>query len=107
MEQVLSAGFHTTLIYIGTVTPNLNISRIKQRAMSGGHAVTDEDIIRRYHSSLSNLVCAIRKANISPISTRNAVTKRILSVMNGTLRRRTGVTPVSYTHLTLPTICSV
>jgi len=91
LDQAKKAGFQTTLIYIGTATPNLNITRVKQRARSGGHDVKSDDIIRRYHGSIANLASAISKADISHVYSSNAVTRRLFSARDGSLRARSAM----------------
>jgi predicted ABC-type ATPase len=51
------------LYYVATDDPSINIARIKNRVQLGGHPVSEEKIISRYHRSLSFLFDAIQYTN--------------------------------------------
>jgi predicted ABC-type ATPase len=53
-------GYRTYLYYIATNSPEINVSRVEQRELSGGHTVPVDKIIDRYQRSLGNLLPAIR-----------------------------------------------
>jgi len=44
-------GFLISLIYLFLETPEVNILRVKQRVLMGGHNVDKKDIIRRFYKS--------------------------------------------------------
>jgi len=44
-------GFVVKLIYLFLETPEVNILRVKQRVLKGGHDVDKKDIIRRFYRS--------------------------------------------------------
>jgi len=44
-------GFVVKLIYLFLETPEVNILRVKQRVLKGGHNVDKKDIIRRFYRS--------------------------------------------------------
>lgn len=55
LETAAEAGFETKVIFVSTENPNLNIDRVKQRVLDGGHNVPEDKIVSRYHRSLSYL----------------------------------------------------
>lgn len=56
-------GFRTYLYYIATEDPEINISRVQYRYISGGHNVPKDKIESRYYRSLSLAHKAIFYAN--------------------------------------------
>ena len=56
-------GFEMVLVYIGTENVEINLARIKNRVLAGGHDVPQDDVRRRYLRSLKNLPVAIQRAD--------------------------------------------
>ena len=56
-------GFEIVLVYIGTKNVEINLARIKNRVLAGGHNVPEEDVRRRYKRSFENLPSAIQRAD--------------------------------------------
>jgi len=48
--------------YLGTESVNINLSRIRQRVLGGGHDVPENDVRRRYKRSLDHLPVAVQRA---------------------------------------------
>ena len=59
----LDRGFEVVLIYIGTESVEINLARIANRVLGGGHNVPELDVRRRYLRSLQNLPAAARIAD--------------------------------------------
>ncbi len=55
LEKAKSEGYFIKCIFILTVDPLINVSRVEARVASGGHNVDKEKIISRYHKSLANI----------------------------------------------------
>lgn len=55
-------GFEIVLIYIGTERVGINLERIRDRVLAGGHNVPEVDVRRRYNRSFANLLTAIQRA---------------------------------------------
>src|SRR5688572_19331757 len=55
LKQSFSAGYKNYLYFICTVDPAINIERVRQRIASGGHAVPEDKIEKRYYESLEVL----------------------------------------------------
>ena len=58
MQDVMRAkseGWNVGLLYIGLKNTRLAVDRVRQRTLTGGHDVPEEDIRRRYERSMANL----------------------------------------------------
>lgn len=58
-------GYKTYLYFIATDDPQINIQRVDNRVVLGGHNVPKKKIISRYYKSLDNLYEAVKTANRS------------------------------------------
>jgi predicted ABC-type ATPase len=56
-------GFEVVLVYIGTEDVEINLARIRNRVLAGGHDVPESDVRRRYQRSFKSLVIAIERAD--------------------------------------------
>ena len=63
MLDARSLGFEIVLVYIGTETVGINLARIANRVLVGGHDVPEADVRRRYQRSLKNAPIAISRAD--------------------------------------------
>jgi predicted ABC-type ATPase len=63
MLDARNRGFEIVLVYIGTENVEINLGRIRNRVLAGGHDVPDEDVRRRYKRSFENLPIAITRAD--------------------------------------------
>jgi predicted ABC-type ATPase len=63
MIDARARGFEVVLVYIGTGNVELNLARIRDRVLTGGHDVPEEDVRRRYTRSFENLPTAIQRAD--------------------------------------------
>lgn len=61
--QAQAAGYRTYLYFIATDDPAINISRVRNRVLLGGHDVPADRIEKRYYRSLDLLMNAIRNTN--------------------------------------------
>jgi predicted ABC-type ATPase len=55
MNKAQSSGFKTYLYFVATDDPEINISRVKNRVLLGGHDVLEEKIRERYIKSINLL----------------------------------------------------
>jgi len=55
--------FEIVLIYIATGSVEINLERIRNRVLSGGHDVPESDVRRRYRRSFANLPFAMKHAD--------------------------------------------
>jgi len=63
MLEARLGGFEIILIYIGTESVEINLARIRNRVLAGGHDVPEADVRRRYLRSFGNLPIAIKRAD--------------------------------------------
>ncbi len=63
MKTLRQNGFRTYLYYVCTLSPMINVARVKQRVRAGGHPVPEDLIISRYTRSLENLQGAIENSD--------------------------------------------
>src|ERR1700730_11412045 len=56
-------GFEIVLVYIGTDNVEINLGRIRDRVLAGGHNVPETDVRRRPQRSLANLSIAVKRAD--------------------------------------------
>ena len=63
MIDARARGFEVVLVYIGTQSVEINLARIHNRVLAGGHDVPEEDVRRRYKRSFENLPLAIKRAD--------------------------------------------
>jgi predicted ABC-type ATPase len=63
MLDARNRGFEVVLVYIGTENVEINLSRIRNRVLAGGHDVPEKDVRRRYQRSFNNLPIAITRAD--------------------------------------------
>jgi predicted ABC-type ATPase len=56
-------GFEVVLVYIGTEDVEINLARIRNRVLAGGHNVPEGDVRRRYERSFENLPIAMQRAD--------------------------------------------
>lgn len=58
LKKCQTKEYQINLIYFWLQTPDLAISRVRQRVASGGHNIPEETIIRRYYRGQKNLIQA-------------------------------------------------
>jgi predicted ABC-type ATPase len=63
MLDARNRGFEIMLVYIGTEDVAINLARIRNRVLAGGHDVPEADVRRRYRRSFENLPVAIKRVN--------------------------------------------
>jgi len=82
--QANDAGYMTQLIFLFTVTPQINEFRVKQRVVQGGHNIDTDTIRRRHVRGLRHLplyVEACREAIVFDV--RHARAREIFRKENG------------------------
>jgi len=55
LDDARKKGFKNYLYFICTIDPAINIERVRQRVLQGGHAVPEDKIVKRYYESLNVL----------------------------------------------------
>lgn len=59
LHRAKQVGFFIRLFYVCTSDPTINVARITQRYLNGGHEVPISKVISRYYKSLQNVAKAI------------------------------------------------
>ncbi len=59
LQEARSRGYFVFLVFVGLDSPQLAMSRVMQRAETGGHDVPDEKIVARFPWTIENLRAAI------------------------------------------------
>ena len=62
LARAVTAGYRVYLYFIATEQADINVSRVTQRALKGGHGVPAEKVRSRYVASIENLLPAVRLA---------------------------------------------
>ena len=63
LQKAKAIGFFIRLFYVCTSDPAINVARITQRYLTGGHEVPISKVISRYYKSLLNAAKAISFVN--------------------------------------------
>lgn len=88
LRKVKDAGFFIRLFYVCTSDPAINVSRITQRYLNGGHEVPISKVISRYYKSLVNAEEAISfvdRAYVYDNSIDNQLPRLLFRTSDGTL----------------------
>ncbi|MBE6422887.1 zeta toxin family protein [Succinivibrio dextrinosolvens] len=62
-DKAKAEGYRIDLLYVTVGSPQMNIKRVHQRVIKGGHNVADADILRRYNRSLLILPELIKRTD--------------------------------------------
>jgi len=63
LRRAKDAGFRTYLYFVATKSPKINVSRVANRVLAGGHGVPTDKILARYERCLNLLPLALEAAN--------------------------------------------
>ena len=88
LRKAKDAGYFIRLFYVCTSDPAINVARITQRYMNGGHEAPISKIISRYYKSLLNAAKAISfvdRAYIYDNSVDNQLPSLLYRTTNGQL----------------------
>lgn len=91
LHKAQATGFFIRFFYVCTSDPAINVSRITQRYINGGHEVPMSKIISRYYKSLINAEEAISfvdRAYIYDNSIENQLPRLLYRTVNGQIFKR-------------------
>jgi predicted ABC-type ATPase len=91
VRKAKAAGFFIRFFYVCTDNPTINVRRITQRYLNGGHEVPISKIISRYYKSLLNTAVAISlvdRAYIYDNSIENQIPQLLFRTMNGRIYKQ-------------------
>lgn len=90
LKKAHEAGFFIRLFFVCTDDPTINVARIAQRYLNGGHEVPISKVINRYFKSLENARLAIRfvdRAYIYDNSIENQLPTLLFRTMEGQIAK--------------------
>lgn len=61
------AGFNIVVFFVGTMSVEINIERVKARVLKGGHDVPEEDQRRRFPRTLTNMKKLLPLADLAVV----------------------------------------
>lgn len=97
LQMMLDAkkrNFEIVLVYIGTENVGINLQRIRNRVLLGGHDVPEHDVRRRYLRSFANLPFAMERADHSILFDNSSEEGyRLIAVISGTESEWFGTLP--------------
>lgn len=85
LRRAHEAGYEIRLHYIGVQSPDIAIERIRHRANIGGHFVKEEDVLRRFESSLANFARCLDVCDEVRVYDNTEELTRIAAWKQGTL----------------------
>lgn len=91
LKLAKEAGFFIRFFYVCTSDPTINIARITQRYINGGHEVPISKVISRYYKSIFNAAKAIAivdRAYIYDNSVDNQLPQLLYRTVDGVLFKR-------------------
>lgn len=84
MKRAAGLGYTVSLIYVGTDSVDINIQRIRDRVLKGGHDVPEEDQRRRFPRSFANLELALQLADeVALFDNSSSAGPRAVSIRDG------------------------
>jgi predicted ABC-type ATPase len=75
MALAKNAGFHTVMFFVGTESVEINIERVRARALFGEHSAPEQKIREVYTRSLENLRSAVLVANETRVYDNSAASQ--------------------------------
>lgn len=94
MRNAKANGFETSMFYVGLGDYHLNIKRVANRVNNGGHHIPTEDIIRREHTSIQNLLSHLQLIDhLIVIDNSGADGEVVLTVSNNLVIHRADSIP--------------
>jgi predicted ABC-type ATPase len=89
MLDARARRFEIELVYIGTENVEINLARIRNRVLRGGHNVPEQDVRRRYHRSLANLPLAIERVDRAILFDNSAEQAyRLVAVLSASINQQ-------------------
>lgn len=88
VHKAKEAGFFIRFFFVCTEKPSINVLRVTNRFLTGGHEVPISKIVTRYYKSLANAAIAISmvdRAYIYDNSVENQLPKLICRMVDGAL----------------------
>ena len=91
LKKAKEAGFFIRFFYVCTSDPSINVARITQRYLNGGHEVPISKVISRYYKSLLNAeeaIAFVDRAYIYDNSIDDQLPRLLYRTIDGELYKR-------------------
>lgn len=91
LKKAKEAGYFIRFFYVCTENPEINVLRITQRYLNGGHEVPISKIISRYYKSLAlaaQAITLVDRAYVYDNSKNNELPQLLFRTVNGTLHKK-------------------
>lgn len=79
MREARERGYRVYLYFVATDDPTINIDRVHRRVLQGGHPVSDDKIISRYHRSIALMTEACEVAHRAYIFDNSGAKHKLLA----------------------------
>lgn len=86
LKRAKEKGYFIKCIFVLTANPQVNLERVKERVLTGGHDVPKDKILSRYHKSLALLPELISVCDVCNVIDNTKEPCRIFSKKNGVNR---------------------
>jgi predicted ABC-type ATPase len=88
LENAKKNGYNIKMYYIGLENPEIAVSRIAHRVLTGGHGIPEKDVRRRYDISMQNLKSVANICDYIFVFDNSVIFKPIATFQNGNLITR-------------------
>lgn len=78
LEKAKQKGYFIKCIFVLTVNPKINITRIESRVAIGGHYVDSSKVIERYYKSIDKIKKLLKICDIMHVYDNTEIPKRII-----------------------------
>lgn len=83
LRQAKDAGYEIHAVFVLTCSSDINVRRVQERVLSGGHDVPEEKIRSRYIRSLKNLSRLVRIADRTRVIDNSGTEPALICEVNG------------------------
>lgn len=88
IEKAKEAGYNVEMHYVGLRSVEDHVKRVQQRVLGGGHNIPEEDIRRRFNTSLENLKTAAGQVDRLTIWDNSHFPKSMVTMEKGLMFER-------------------
>ena len=78
LRKAKEEGYFIKCVFVLTIDPKINITRIESRVASGGHSVESSKVIERFYKSINNIKELLEICDIMHVYDNTETPKRII-----------------------------
>lgn len=78
LRKAKEEGYFIKCVFVLTVDPKINITRIQSRVASGGHNVDSSKVVKRYYKSINNIKELLEICDIMHVYDNTQIPQRII-----------------------------